>query len=279
MKTRVITGAVAGALLIGALVLSAHVPVVLNIVFALIAAVAAYEAAGAAGVRHARAVTAASVLFAAYLPFAPMLSGCKFPVTNSVLFAYIFFLFAHQLFHHRDIAMPELIVTAFVTVFSAAALTSLVHIRDMGGRAHGIFLLVLALVSAWSADSGAYFAGVLFGKHKLCPEISPKKTVEGFVGGIVGCVIILEAVTLVYAKCIAPQTVVSYGAVALLAALASVISVVGDLSFSLLKRHYGIKDYGNIMPGHGGVLDRFDSVIFVAPFFALLMQYFPIIGA
>ena len=142
-----------------------------------------------------------------------------------------------------------------------------------------MFLLVLALLAAWGSDSGAYFVGVLCGKHKLCPEISPKKTVEGFVGGVVSCIVILELIALVYSFWIVPGTQVHWLLLAVLAAFSSVISVAGDLTFSLIKRHYGIKDYGNIMPGHGGALDRFDSVIFVAPLFALMIQYLPVFGA
>ena len=279
MKTRIISGVVAGALLIGALILSERYAVVLNIVIALIAALASYEICGATGVRRHVFIPVISACMAAALPFAPMLADSALPFAETAVYTYLLLLFAHQLFHHREAAIPDVAVTALVSVFGSAALTAIVRIRDAGGAQHGMFLLVLALLAAWSSDSGAYFAGVLLGKHKLCPEISPKKTVEGFVGGIVGCMIVLELTAAVYCRWIAPGMQLHWMLLALIAACCSVISVVGDLTFSLIKRHYGIKDYGNIMPGHGGALDRFDSVIFVAPFFALIIQYFPIFCA
>lgn len=279
MKTRIISGVIAAVLLIGALALSVRYPFVLNIVMALIAALAAYEICGAAHVRKHVLILGASIVMAAFLPFVPMLPTLEFPIVQTVLYGYLLLLFVHQLGHHRDVPVPDVVTAAVVSIFSSAALTAVVRVRDIGGARHGLFLLIVSLLAAWSSDSGAYFVGVLCGKHKLCPQISPKKTVEGFVGGIVSCIVILEAAALVYSRWIAPGTKINWILLAVLAGCCSVISVVGDLTFSLIKRHYGIKDYGNIMPGHGGALDRFDSVIFVAPFFALVIQYLPIIHA
>lgn len=142
---------------------------------------------------------------------------------------------------------------------------------------HGLFYVILGLCGAWIADSGAYFAGVALGKHKLCPEISPKKTVEGFVGGLISNAILFALIFLIYAKCNGMDFTILQGLKsALLGLVCAGISVLGDLTASVIKRQKDIKDYGNIMPGHGGLMDRFDSVLFVLPAFYTCMQLFPI---
>jgi phosphatidate cytidylyltransferase len=146
-------------------------------------------------------------------------------------------------------------------------MTMLVKIDRTGGE-HGLVLLIMALCGAWIADSGAYFAGTFFGKHKLCPGISPKKTVEGLVGGIVVTGIVFAAISFVYEHFITDNPIsIRYTLVAAAGMVCAVIGTVGDLSASLIKRQCGIKDYGKIMPGHGGMMDRFDSVLFVIPTF------------
>ena len=130
----------------------------------------------------------------------------------------------------------------------------------------GVFAVVLTLAGAWLADSGAYFAGTFFGKHKLCPVISPKKTVEGVIGGTVCNGVLLLITALVYGKLINKDVTMHYAGIFLAGMLCSIIGLLGDLTASVIKRQTGIKDYGKIMPGHGGVMDRFDSVMFVAPF-------------
>lgn len=116
----------------------------------------------------------------------------------------------------------------------------------------------LIFLSAFGADIFAYFSGYFFGKHKLCPHLSPKKTVEGALGGILGAV----ALGGVFSLCFIPEL---SGHVLLLSLIASVASMFGDLTASAYKRKMGIKDYGNLIPGHGGIMDRFDSVLFTAP--------------
>ncbi len=276
MKIRVISALVAGAMLIGALVISQFFPPMLHVVASVVSAVAAYEVAGATGVRTSKSMTAACVIAAAVLPFS-MLSADPVLTAKTLVCVYALIMFGLELRKHKEIPMTGLMVAVLLTLLVPASLSHMVTVRMMGGKAHGIFLLIMMLLSAWSSDTGAYFAGVNFGKHKLCPVISPKKTVEGFIGGILSCIVILEIVAFVYGWLIAPDAKLSYVSIAVTAAVCSVISVLGDLTFSLLKRHVGIKDYGNIMPGHGGVLDRFDSVIFVAPVFTLIITYFPMI--
>jgi phosphatidate cytidylyltransferase len=132
------------------------------------------------------------------------------------------------------------------------------------GIREGHLWLLIALAIVWAADSGAYFAGRSFGKRKLSPRISPNKTVEGMAGGAIAGI----AVALIGAP-FAGASVAQLPAVALVAAIAIGFSVVGDLFESLLKRHVGAKDSGDLIPGHGGILDRIDGVLAALPVFAL----------
>ncbi|MBQ7784491.1 MAG: phosphatidate cytidylyltransferase, partial [Oscillospiraceae bacterium] len=131
---------------------------------------------------------------------------------------------------------------------------------------------------AWIPDAGAYFVGTACGKHKLCPEISPKKTVEGAVGGLVVTAVVFAVYGFAYQQFMKSVHGIDFGvnypALVLIMPIAAVISMVGDLSASLLKREYGIKDYGKLLPGHGGVVDRFDSVYFVLPYIMLVFNAF-----
>ena len=137
------------------------------------------------------------------------------------------------------------------------------------------YTVILPFVIAWLTDTGAYFAGSIFGRHKLALHISPKKTVEGAVGGIVTDMLILLVACIIFNK------VTDYSAnTLLLVGVTPVLAfagMMGDLIFSYIKRDCGIKDYGKIMPGHGGILDRFDSVIAVAPLMYIIVSHLPLV--
>ena len=124
------------------------------------------------------------------------------------------------------------------------------------------------------ADSGAYFIGRACGKHKLAPVISPKKTIEGAVGGVIVNIIAMILYTLLLNKCF-DFTQVNYFYAAIYGVVGAVGSIVGDLTLSVIKRQVGIKDYGNLIPGHGGILDRFDSTMIVAPMVEILIMLIP----
>lgn len=127
------------------------------------------------------------------------------------------------------------------------------------------FFFALMLLLPWMADGGGYFIGSKFGSRKLCPNISPKKTVEGAIGGFVFCLISALVMGLIFQIFIIRDYKVNFLPIIIIALLDSAVSILGDISFSLIKRNLNIKDYGSIFPGHGGVLDRFDSIIFTAP--------------
>lgn len=140
---------------------------------------------------------------------------------------------------------------------------------------HGRFTVLLPIIIAYAGDGGALFAGMLFGKHKLAPRTSPKKTIEGGLGGLVVAV----GLSLVYGLVLRYgfDIALSFPMLALVALITGVVSQLGDLSFSLIKREFGVKDYGKLLPGHGGALDRFDSTIFAAPAVCLLLDVLNVI--
>lgn len=155
----------------------------------------------------------------------------------------------------------EEVTGAFFGVCYVSVLMSFVYLT----RAHsdGVYFVWLILLSAWGSDTLAYCAGRLFGRHKMAAVLSPKKTVEGAVGGILGAALLGFLYGSVFSARISsayPQLVCS-----LACAAGGLISMIGDLAASAIKRNHGIKDFGHIIPGHGGILDRFDSMLFAAP--------------
>lgn len=243
-------------------------------VAAFFGAVGAWELIGAVKCREFKLLTASCVVFAAAVPFLLI-----FGVTElwlPVFAAFMFLLCAIMLTKHKRIKFEHIAMCGCASLLIPAALSCVILFRytaDSHDRALGVFFFLYLLFCAWFGDSGAYFVGTFLGKHKLCPNISPKKTVEGFFGGIITVGVIVLATSLIFNYLVFDQPRINCIAVTLVGMIASVFGVFGDLSASVIKREYGVKDFGNIMPGHGGVLDRFDSVIFVAPFIYVVFKY------
>ena len=270
MKIRIISGAVAVVLAIA--VLALHNTVVLEIAVALLIAGMLYELFKATECLTYKSTAAVCVAYGAAVPF-------FYAYLNKWLamltLAFVLLAFATNLRQYKELKIDKLSVMTGLTLLVTFSMKSLLVLHDMTDK-HGLFLVVIALCGAWLADTGAYFSGTFFGRHKLCPNISPKKTVEGFVGGTITNGIIFVIVGIIYGS--VRDCAVNYFFMFVLGMACSVVGLLGDLSASLIKRQYGIKDYGNIMPGHGGVMDRFDSVLFVAPFMATLLSYFSLFG-
>lgn len=211
-------------------------------------------------------VTAAAVPFVMCIDFLRKYAAVFFVVFVIVLF--VFLLASHKTMRFEEIAM-----CGGAAIFIPFALSCVVLIRySSESSALGISLIFYTLFCAWFGDSGAYFVGTFLGKHKLCPEISPKKTVEGLIGGILTVGVVCLIHCLVFNFCFSDGANMSYVLIPIGMA-ASGVGVLGDLSASVIKRQFDVKDFGNIMPGHGGVLDRFDSVIFVAPFLYIVFNF------
>ena len=275
MKQRIISSILGLGVL--AVVLYAYDTVVLNLAVAVICMMAVYEFLHATGICKNRLLSAAAYLATIGVPFIPVQR--EMDLLPVFLLPYLFVLFCILLLTHDTTGFDQVAMVFAITLGIPLSLSSAVYIRDNHDLITGIFYLLLALAGAWLSDSGAYFVGCAFGKHKLCPRISPKKTVEGLVGGLVTCTVLFGVLGALFAwVCgqMGVQVVIHYPLLLAVAPVASLMSVLGDLSASVIKRQYGVKDFGNIMPGHGGVLDRFDSVLFVAPFIYVVTKYLPL---
>lgn len=271
MKTRIISGAVALLLFVGVILLQGVFPYAFAIMFSLLSAVGGYEVLYKTGIIKNKLIAAWGV---AYCFITPAI-GVYFSEYSAIIsLIYVFGIILFTLKYHKTsdistiasaIALPIILGFAFTSALLLSAKSNV-----------GLFYFYLCLIFAWGSDTFAYFAGSFLGKHKLCPEISPKKTVEGAVGGIAGSMLLSYVLFLVY------EGPLGYKGINLLhilicAALLAVVGMIGDLFASQLKRKCGIKDYGNLMPGHGGVLDRFDSVLLIAPCFYTYLSFFGII--
>ena len=162
-------------------------------------------------------------------------------------------------FSFPEYHIDDIMKLIFAMLYVGVLLSCVFLIRELSS---GRFVVWLVFLSAWGSDTCAYCAGMLWGKHKMTPVLSPKKTIEGAGGGVVGAVIL----GMLYGIFTTRQT----GAYMLICLGGAVVSMIGDLAASAIKRQKGIKDFGNLIPGHGGILDRFDSVIFTAPAVYLL---------
>lgn len=282
MKQRLISAVVGILVLIFALLF--FDTLVVNCFAAFICGVAVLELLNAAGLTKHKLLSAVSILFSAFLMF--INAGSLMAYMSVFSTVYAVFCFAYLLYKHDSINIKEICYCLLITLLVTLSFFMLLSIRDHSTAQMGMFYLLIAFGSAWWSDTGAYFAGTFFGKHKLCPGISPKKTVEGLVGGIFAAVLgnLLVSVIFVWASnMLVPMGYfvshlqVNIGAIVLFTPLLSLMGVLGDLSASVIKRQNGIKDFGNIMPGHGGIMDRFDSVLFISPVVFLIFRFFPLV--
>ena len=250
-------------------------PIVWTVVVTVISAVACFELLRATGEgRVSLPMRAVSILSAAALPLCfwaglgEMAAGvCAFVVTA------VSFWCAIRDYDEGDTAIGffQVLLTLFGGVLIPLALSALVALKCME---YGQYLVLLAVMLAFITDGGAYFAGVFLGRHRGITRVSPNKSLEGYLGGFATGVIS----ALVFGAVVGGATglPVNYLSLALCGLLGSLATELGDLAFSFIKRQYGVKDYGHLLPGHGGMLDRFDSMIFCGPVVLFLVLCLPV---
>lgn len=274
MKQRVITAIVLVLVAIPICIFSDTVA--FPIAWALLGVVGVYEMLGCMGTRKNLFISVPLYILALIAPFAVwnhttlVSEGADY---TSVIFLliYVLYLLCVWVFSYQkdqSVDMNKIITSAIVSLYIIGACSSVVMVREsIGGEFYWYFIFI----GAWVTDTFAYFTGMLFGKHKLIPNVSPKKTVEGAIGGTLFCIGFFVA----YGAIVNYFTIydINLWLVALAGLLSAVVSMIGDLSMSVIKRTYGIKDYGKIFPGHGGVLDRFDSILAVAVVMALFLAW------
>ncbi len=267
MRQRIITGLIGGAVVL--LILISNVTI-LRIAVGIISLYALHEMYTAVGLNKNIMLYIAGLLFAAVAVFIEKLS---FNTVTPIVFIYVVIMFVIMLIYHKSLRVTDIALSLFMMVYIVYTMAHIVFVRNLPNGSFNIFLI---FVGAFGTDTFAYFVGVSLGKHKLCPEISPKKTLEGAVGGIIGvalCYFILGWIVQFFF-----DVQVHYVYLLLLGLLCGVFSEIGDLAASLIKRQYNIKDYGHILPGHGGIMDRIDSIIFIAPLVYYFIKNLPVLG-
>lgn len=246
------------------------------IVFGLISIIGVYEMLGCVGMRRNFIVSLSMYVMTVIVTvLSQTISSMSYFISAfaSSLFMVLTIIFAVSVLSEGKVPIDKACV-AFTTC--AYVITGFISVIALRRAPNGIYLYLLPFIVPWFSDTFAYLCGRLFGRHKLIPSVSPNKTIEGSIGGLVfgigGCVgygVLLSNFT---------NSPIHIWVFAVLGFFISVASQIGDLIFSLIKRRYGLKDYGFIFPGHGGVLDRFDSVIATAPLILIVYEMFLKIG-
>ena len=277
MFKRILTGVIAFCFVLVPILFFADT-VVLPIAVAVFSLIATYELLHCVGLHKNMWVSIPLYLMSAAMPFGirffDLMSLLALPVALCVLLLY---LLAVAVFSHGKADIQDVSTAFMLWLYTLLGFFGLIMVHDhiRGGE----YLYHLAFLGAWVTDIFAYFTGMLLGRHKLIPDVSPKKTVEGAIGGVVFCTLSFVGFGLLYNHFwAADEKTIPLVAMAIVGFLVSIVSQVGDLSLSLLKRKYGIKDFGKIFPGHGGVLDRFDSVLAVSIMLTVCFVIFTILG-
>lgn len=280
MKQRVITASI--LVLLAAPILIWSDTIVLNIAVALISAAGIYELLAATKYIQNHTLTVFSIVYSAAIPFLFLLPGdMRIGVFIGFTFVFVVSLFMLLIFKNKKYRLEHISVAFLMANIIPLFLSSLIVLRRMPetmvvDARMGFVFMLLPIVCVIITDTFALFTGMLLGKHKLAPAVSPKKTVEGAIGGTVFGILVFVAAGIISEKVIGVDVNLPLFAVAGL--ITSVIGQFGDLFMSVIKRHCDLKDFGNLMPGHGGILDRFDSLIFAAPTFLLFVYGLDYIG-
>ena len=266
MKTRIIAAAVLIPVLL-ILVLAAP-KILAALVMGVLMSIGAYELLYGTGlVTHPRLV-----IYSAVMAFAVAMwsyAGAVHAYAVLGLLIFVMILFGEMMINHVKVRFSAISASLVAGVVVPYLLTALIRILTMK---IGRYVIMVPFVVAFMNDAGAYFAGLKFGKHKLAPVVSPNKTIEGVFGGMAAAVVGMLIYCLILHLA---DFYVNMGLALVYGVLGSAAGVFGDLCFSIIKRQTGIKDYGNLIPGHGGVLDRFDSLMTVAPLMEVLLLILP----
>lgn len=270
MKTRLITAGV--GILIGAMVFvfGEMNSIVVTIAVSIACAIMCGEYLAAKNLHKEMTIFLPGLVFGAMIPALAYSYVGFMPYYGFVLYLCAIAVLCHDTIPIEDI---------FYTFFGISLITismALFNVRVCAANWHPTFWAILIFGVPWIADSAAYFVGSAMGKHQLCPKISPKKTIEGAIGGVVFGTVAPLLFGLVF-MLVYGNLEVNWFILPIIGLVNSLVSILGDLLFSVVKRKCGIKDYGSIMPGHGGLLDRFDSVILCVPFVYFISKYVPII--
>lgn len=228
-----------------------------------------YELTKVFNLRNKHILTAVNFIFATIFMALGYIASLKYLPMFLVL--YIIALMTVAVLDNERVSFSNVTASLFLLFYSVALLVHITLIRKLD---NGIALLILALIGAYITDTGAYFTGIFLGKHKLIEKVSPNKTVEGAVGGVFSAVLGFLIYGIVMKNL---GYDVNFFNLLILSVLCAAAAQLGDLSASVMKRSFKVKDFGNVIPGHGGIVDRVDSLMFVAPVVYHFITFLPVI--
>lgn len=281
MKVRIITGVICALIVIMLLVFTGLGYLgVMSIPMGIISAIAAYEIMRVSKCRN-KILTAVSMIVAAVVP-AYVDFGIQqyLPVPlSAIIIVYVIALLLIMLKFYDTTKFENVAMALFASLAIPGSFSTLFKVRDLCvdypqyfQRSHCVFLILCAMYCAWMSDTWAYFVGSKLGKHKLAPKISPKKSVEGAIGGVVGTVLFCVVTYFVCDKTCFRNDTLNVWMILGGSVILAVLGMCGDLSASVIKRNFGEKDFGNLFPGHGGVLDRMDSFLVTMPALYVMIE-------
>lgn len=262
--TRTLSGIVLVALMLATIIPGGNILFAANLLISLVGVYELYKVLGIE--KNTLGITGYVALISYYI----LLYMGRTDYMMILMVVFLLALLAQYVFMFPEYKTEQISNTVMCMLYAGVMLSYLYSVRQGNNGAYTVWLIFLC---SWGNDTCAYLAGVAFGKHKMAPVLSPKKSIEGAVGGVVGATILGA----VYAAIFAGKIQMSSNPIivfAVICAVGALISIVGDLAASAIKRNHDIKDYGKLIPGHGGIMDRFDSVIFVAPIIWILLQIF-----
>jgi phosphatidate cytidylyltransferase len=271
MKTRIIVAVICIPVIF--IVLFYLPPIATTVLISVITVIGSYELLKAVGASTRKRLYIYTAISAVIIPISSTIIGPGALVFRADLFLLLAVLFGDAVLSYKTenrLTLTQLTAALFGGAVIPYFLTSIMTLRLFE---NGRYYVMIPFLVAFITDGGAYFTGVFFGKHHPFPHVSPKKTTEGCIGGILTGIAGMALYGVVLA--LAAGLPVNFWALVAYGVVAGVVTELGDLAFSLVKREFSIKDYGNIIPGHGGILDRFDSMIFAAPVIYLLVVLFP----
>lgn len=273
MKTRIIFGAVIALIVVAVIAIGLFFPLIFNVVTAVLGAVCVFEVLYSTGFCKNMFMVGVGAALASVSPF---IAENLIPVDYSIIvLVFVLLQVGLALKFHREIVPSSMFAAIALPLMVAYAFRSaaLLAVEQLSG----IFNLFLLLCFTAVADIGAYFVGVFLGKHKMSPVISPNKTYEGLAGGLVSGILATAVVCFLFKRFFSLY-LINIPVVVLLSPLFILLGVFGDLVASYIKRGCGIKDFGDIIPGHGGVMDRVDSILMVAPVFFIVNNFYSLSG-
>lgn len=269
MKTRIITSAVASAVVIT--VLFFRFTVAMPITLAIIGAVGVFEIFKATRSNYNIPMFIISLLFSLFIPFC---GAGYLAIPLNVVFYWYFLIFSATVMFKFETSKLSRCFVSFV--MTSALVFGLSCAHTMFYLNHGMFYFLLAAFCAFVTDAGAYFVGITVGKHHFAPIVSPNKTIEGSVGGLASSLVVNIIFAFIYSYAFAGGAKINFTVLIITVLIASFAGMIGDLIASAVKRTYGIKDYGKILPGHGGIMDRCDSIIYSLAVVMMISQSYSI---